>query len=76
MRNPRLGFFRGLFNSNLKQQIAKLEDENRQLLSRYNAVIALRADKCDEIEELKLQIKQLRAVLDTCSQVLSSAAKS
>jgi hypothetical protein len=78
MRNTRLGFLKGLFNNNLKQRIAQLEEENRQLLTsvRYERARAGLADRSDEIEELKRQIKQLRAVLDTCSQVLSSAAKS
>jgi hypothetical protein len=78
MLNPRLGFLGRIFNGNLKQRAAQLEAENTQLHARvrYEQARADLADRTEEVEELKRQVKQLRAVLDTCAQVLASAAKS
>lgn len=78
MLNSRMGVFRRIFGTELRDTIKRLEAENSQLQTRvrYEQARADLADKSDEVAELRQHIKQLRAVLDTCAHVLSSAAKS
>lgn len=73
-----MGLLSNVFSRGYRAQIETLQAENIKLSAciKYEQARADLADQSETVAALREQIKQLKSVLETCAQVLDSAAKS
>jgi hypothetical protein len=71
-----MGLLSNVFSQGYRAQIETLQAENIKLRVCIAYEKTLAEERVDAVAELREQIKQLKSVLETCAQVLDSAAKS
>jgi len=78
-----MGLLSNFFSEGYRTRIKKLQEENDRLRLGVSYEKAIAQTRADDLEDkaatataLREQIKQLKSVIETCAQVLDSAAKS